>query len=254
MSQSVAPLRQEGQGESLKVTNSWSASVPSSSALMRLAGSPSISVAPQTVPTEGGLTVSAIGSVTVAADEGYVVIVAEQRFGSSGPEQMTDEERQQIRQVLMGIGVPGEAIEFEGLARYGTASISVEVELSELAENKDLILDTVEDVIRRSEAHGVRYTLSEENCEQALSLARREAIPKAERAADDLAQALGVERGAVIGALEYPLTNLPFGFAPSNLNSCGSLASDPYSNNLVPFDVEAEVTVALGLQITYAIR
>ena len=210
----------------------------------------------QTVPTEGGLTVSAMGSVTVAADEAYVVIEPEQIFTSSGRGQMTDEDRQQIRENLSEIGVPEEAIEFGNLVRYGPTSISVEVGLEELAEKREAILEAVEEVIRRYEFYGVIYGLTEENCEAALSLARREAIPRAERAADDLAEALEVTRGTVIGALEHPPTNLAYGFVGlSGVNSyaCSAQASSPYTN-LVPFDAEPEVEVTVGLQITYGIR
>ena len=232
--------------------SSRSSTAPSS-VLIGLSGGSHRSSLPQTVPTEGGLTVSAIGSVTVAADEAYVVVMPEQRFSSSGPEQMTDEDRQQIRENLAGIGVLEEAVEFENLAIYGPSSISVEVELDELAEKREPILDAVEQVIRRYESHGVIYSLSEENCESALSLARREAIPRAERAADDLAQALGVSRGTVIGALEYPLTTSVYGLAGVSPYGCGAQESSPYPN-LVPFDAEPEVEVTVGLQITYSIR
>ena len=211
---------------------------------------------PQTVPTEGGLTVSAIGSVTVAPDESYVVIVPEQRYGPSGPEQMTASDRQRIREGLAQIGVPEEDVEFENLARYGPSSISVEIELDELEEKREQILEAVEEVIRHLETHGVLYTLTEENCEKGLSLARREAIPRAERAADDLADALGVSRGAVIGALEHSLTNnlgYGYGLAGVNTHACGAQASSPYPN-VVPFDAEPEVEVTVGLQITYSIR
>ena len=210
----------------------------------------------QTVPTEGGLTVSATGSVTVAADESYVVIVPERIFSSSGRGQVTDEDRQHIRENLAEIGVPEEAIEFENLSLYGPSSISVEVQLDELEEKSDQILDAVEEVIRRLESYGVLYTLTEENCEKALALARREAIPRAERAAGDLAQALEVTRGAVIGALEHSLTNnlgYGYGIAGVNTYSCGAQASSPYPS-VVPFDAEAEVEVAVALQITYSIR
>ena len=248
----VAPAGRESGGASLRLIRSRSATAPSSG-LLRIVGGSHRSVLPQTAPTAGGLTVSAIGSVTVAADEAYVVVVPEQRFSSSGPEQMTDEDRQQIRENLAGIGVPEEAVEFENLARYGPSSISVEVGLDELAKKGGPILDAVEQVIRRYETNGVIYSLSEENCEDALSLARREAIPRSERAADDLAQALGVNRGMVIGALEYPLTTPGYGLAGISAHGCGGQASSPYPN-LVPFDAEPEVEVTVGLQITYSIR
>lgn len=210
----------------------------------------------QTVPTEGGLTVSAIGSVTVSADEAHVVVVPERFYGPSGREQITEEDRQQIKDDLEEIGVPEEAVEFEHLGRYDPSIIFVEVELDELAEKGEPILDAIEQVIRRYESHGVTYSLTEENCEAALALARREAIPRAERAADDLAEALGVERGTVIGALEYPPTNLAYGFSSlSGVNShtCGAQAPSPYPN-VVPFDAEPEIEVTVGLQITYETR
>ena len=125
-SPTVAPARPESGGASLRLISSSSATAPSSG-LSRLVVGSHRPVLPQTAPTEGGLTVSAIGSVTVAPDEAYVVVVPEQRFSSSGSEQMTDEDRQQIRENLAGIGVPEEAVEFENLARYGPSSISVEV-------------------------------------------------------------------------------------------------------------------------------
>ena len=95
---------------------------------------------------------SAMGSVTVAADEAYVVIVPEQRYGPSGPEQMTDDDRQDIRDALGELGVSEEDIEFSVVATYGPTSISVEVELDQLGEQKQPIIDAVEEVIRRSES------------------------------------------------------------------------------------------------------
>lgn len=84
-----------------------------------------------------------------------------------------------------------------------------------------------------------------------MALARREAIPLAEAGADDLAQALGVNRGGVIAALEYPLNN--FGPPQLILDRCSSQL-DPYSS-LLPFDTtEPEIQVSVGLQISYAIE
>lgn len=248
----ISPTSRYPEGSSLRLISSRSAAAPSSALIGVSIGSHS-SVVPQTVPAEGGLTVSAIGSVTVAADEAYVIVVPEQFYGPSGPEQITDDDRRQIRETLAELGIPEESVEFENLATYGPSSISVEVELDELADKRESILDAVEDVIRRYESHGVIYGLSEENCEGALSLARREAIPSAERAADDLAQALGVSRGRVIGALEYPLTTPGFVQSGIIVNACGAPALLPYPN-LVPFDAEPEVEVTVGLQITYNIR
>ena len=203
-----------------------------------------------TVPTEGGLTVSAIGSKTAAADEAYIVVLPERSSSSSGYDEMTDEDRQQIRDNLVELGIPQEAVEFENLTRYGTSSISVEVDLDEVAEKREPILEAVAEAIRRYESYGVVYGLSEKSCEAALSLARRDAIPRAERAADDLADALEVERGMVIGALEQPTTaSIYYGLVDIGDHQCGSLGS-----GIVPFDAKPEVEVAVGLQITYSLR
>ena len=166
---------------------------------------------------------------------------------------MTSEDRQQIRESLAQLGISEEAVEFGELARYGPTSISVEVELDELAQKGEQVLGAVEHVIRRYESHGVIYSLTEENCDGALSLARREAIPRAEKSADDLAQALGMSRGMVTGALEYPLATYVFGPFSTNIRACGAQVSSPYPS-LVPFNAEAEVKVTVGLQITYGIR
>ena len=250
----VSTLRGKSEGSSLTVIASRAVAVPSSSgaSLVLYGGSGSPQAAPQSVPVEGGLTVSAVGSVTVAADEAYVIVLPEQRFGPSGPEQMTDADRQDIREGLSEIGIPEGDIEFSHLARYGPSAIFVEVALDELDDKEQQVLEAVEAVIRHSESYGVVYTLTEENCEGAISLARRQAIPAAERAADDLAEALGVGRGAIMGALEYPLMNLAYGFAFSTNLSCGAQPSSPYPN-LMPFDAEPEVEVSVGLQITYRI-
>ena len=104
----VSPLRGKSEGSSLTVIASRAVAVPSSSgaSLVLYGGSGSPQAGPQSVPVEGGLTVSAVGSVTVAADEAYVIVLPEQRFGPSGPEQMTDADRQDIREGLSEIGIP----------------------------------------------------------------------------------------------------------------------------------------------------
>ena len=249
----VAPLLGEDEGSSLAVIGSRAVAFPSSTGFSsRLYVSSSSGVSPQSAPVPGGLTVSAMGSVTVAADEAYVIIVPEQRYGPSGPEQMTVDDRQDIRDGLAALGVQEEDIEFSVLAGYGPSAISVEVALDELDTKGQQVLDAVEEVMRRPESFGIVYTLSEENCESTVSLARREAIPAAERAADDLAEALGVERGEVLGALEYPLVNLAYGFSVASDLSCGAQPTSLYPS-LMPFDSEPEVEVSVGLQITYRI-
>jgi uncharacterized protein YggE len=201
----------------------------------------------------GGLTVSAIGSVTMSADEAYIIVVPEQRYGPSGPEQMSGEDRKDIKKKLAGLGTDENAVEFVRLRGYGPASISVELETAEVLEMGPQVVDAVEEVVRRSESHGVRYTLSDENCDRALSLARRQAIPSAEKSAADLAEAFGVGVGGVTAILEYPLSGVTFNFPGFDADSCGTPNLDPYAS-LVPFDSGQEVEISVGLQVTYSIQ
>ena len=242
---------QEGSGGgSLVLLRSRSVATPSGSGRI---GGFHLSPAPQAFAAEGSLTVSAIGSVTAAADEAYVVVFPEMNYGPSGPEQLSAEDRDEIRANLVSIGVAEEAVEFDHLARYEPTSISVEVDVNEYATLGDSIVEQVEDVVRRAESSGVRFSLSEENCDQAVSLARREAVPAAEKAADDLADALGVVRGDVVGALEYPLQSNPYGLPGTGLDPCGGQTAFPYSV-LLPFDSDPEVEVSVGLQVAYELH
>ena len=213
----------------------------------------SLSPAPQAFAADGSLVVSAIGAVTVAADEAYVVVIPEMDYGPSGPQQLSEKDREEIRTNLEAIGIAEDDIEFEILSRYEPSTISVEVAVEEIATLGDPIVDAVEDIVRRSESFGVRFSLSEENCEQAVSLARREAAPAAEKAADDLADALGVDRGAVNGALEYPLQSDPYRWLGADIDRCGGGATHRFGV-LLPFDSEPEVEVSVGLQVSYDLQ
>ena len=196
----------------------------------------------------GGLTATANGSMIVSADEAYVVIIPEQFYGPGGPEKLSSEDRDDIVQNLMDIGIGEDDIEFESGQQYEPETISVEVQIEDLPEIGDLILNAVEDVLRRSEHSGVRFTLSEENCDRALGLARLDAISQINRKADDMAAALGMVRGGVVGAVEDPLSNL--GYRPASTDRCGGLSQDPYA--LLSFDAEPSLDIVLPLQITYA--
>ena len=244
----------EGGSEPLGVISSRSVTTPATMALVGSSSGFNLSQAFQGTPSEGALTVSAIGSVTVAADEAYVVIAPEQYYGPSGPAPMSAEDRNEIIAKLAEIGVPEEAIEIEDLFRYGGSSISVEVELDELEVKSQAILDAVESVLRRAESHGLRFGLLPENCDRALSLARREAVPGTEIAADDLALALGVERGVVVSAVELPgaYPNFGFGLPGAGDEGCRGQASDPYSG-FDSFDSEPEVEISVNLQVAYLI-
>ena len=243
--------RTGGENAALVVLGSRSAAAPSRLGAGNIGGL-SLSPLPQTMAMEGSLTVSAIGTVTVAPDEAYVVVIPETDYGPSGPQQFSLEDRQDIVANLVAIGLNKEAVEFEHPRPYEPTIILVEVEIDKIASTGDAIV-AIEEVVRRSESFGVRFGLSEENCVRAVSLARREAVPGTEEAADDLADALELELGDVIGALEYPLQNVPFVVPGADLNPCTGQNAPRYAA-LLPFDSEPEVEVSVGLQVSYRIR
>ena len=61
----------------------------------------------------GGLTVVAGGSMTVAADEAYVVVIPERFYGRGGPEPLSTQDRDDVIQSLTAIGIGEDDIEFE---------------------------------------------------------------------------------------------------------------------------------------------
>ena len=163
---------------------------------------------------------------------------------------ITSQDRAELIEKLASIGIPRDTIEFESDPRFGPSgtTISVEVELHELPEIGNDIEAAVENVLRRVERSGVRFSLAEETCDGALALARREAIRQAERSAADLADALGVILGSVTGAVEFPSSS----FGPPISDGCGiGQFRDPYA--LSPFDAEPQIDVSVQLQITYSI-
>ena len=196
----------------------------------------------------GGITATANGSVMSTADEAYIVVIPEQFYGPGGPEKLSGEDRDDVVQNLMDMGIGEDDIQFESGQPYGPETISVEVRMEDLPEIGDIILGAVEDVVRRSERSGVRFGLSEENCDRALGLARRDAISQIDRKADDLVAALDMVRGGVVGAVEDPFSDFRYG--PRSADGCGGLSQDPYA--LLSFDAEPSVDVVVPLQLTYA--
>ena len=126
----------------------------------------------QEVSESGGLTVTANGSVTVSADEAYVIVIPDRFYGPEGPERLSHQDRDDVLQNLVDLGIGEDDIEFESGQEYDPEVISVEVQIADLPEIGDLILDAVEDVIRRSERSGVRFSVSGQSCDQALAAAR----------------------------------------------------------------------------------
>ena len=155
--------------------------------LYRFAGGFSALPTAQEVSEAGGLTVTANSSVKVSADEAYVIVIPDRFYGPGGPEKLSHEDREDIVQNLMDIGIGEDDIEFGSGQEYDPETISVEVQIEDLPEIGDLILDAVEDVVRRSERSGVRFSVSGGNCDRAFATVRQESITQAERDSADLA-------------------------------------------------------------------
>ena len=211
-------------------------------------GSSALPIA-QELSEAGGLTVTASGSVTVSADEAYVIVVPDRFYGRGDPEKLSSEDREDIVQNLMAIGIPEDDIEFESGRQYDPETISVEVQIEGLPEIGDHVVDVVEDVIRRSERSGVHFSVSGDNCDRALMAVRKEAIAQAEADSLNLAEELGVVRSGIIVAVENPTDS--FGPGLPGLDHCGRGQFHPYQTPLMPFDAEAEVEVSLRMRITY---
>ncbi len=201
-----------------------------------------------------GLTVSAVGSVKVPADEAYVIMFPEMYYGPSGPEQISSEDRQEVIENLAELGIAESAIEFSSFARYESSRISVELELDEVGALGEEVVETVSDVVRHLEGYGVRYTLSQENCNQALSMARREAIPQVQQAAEDLADGFGLDLGSIAGVLEYPLNSSFNNQVRTSLDACALHGFTPYDDSMFDFGSPQEIEVSVGLQVTYSMQ
>ena len=214
-------------------------------------GNDSPSFNPQIADIKDGLTVAVNRSVTVEADEAYVVVTPTAIYSSSGnPQPISSENRTAVIAKLGEIGIAKEDIEFE--SQPYSPIVSVQVQINELPQIGQSVLDAVEAVLGDSESHGVHFSLSQEKCDQALALARREAVPQIDKTAADLAEALSIKRGSIVGAVESPFTNSAYG--PINLDACGLQVQDPYFVEVEPFDAEPKAEVAVGLQVSYAIE
>lgn len=206
----------------------------------------------QAQPVGETLTVSAIGKVTVVPDRARIVVFPEEDYGPFGPQGFSKREEQDILQALVQAGIDEGDISIERSGRYEPSVVSVWVDVDTVEEQGKYVVDSVEGIIGRAGHYGVSFGLTDEICEETIALARREAIPVAEAAADDLSLALGLQRGRAMSALEFTSSH-PFFADPSSSDPCAS--SSRYGiGPLLPFHREPEVEVSVGLQISYSLR
>jgi hypothetical protein len=206
---------------------------------------------PQDAGTEGFIDISVDHAVTSEADEAYVVIAVSANYDSYGnPIPVPGEDRAEVTAELTEVGIAQEDIEF-GFQPYGPNTISAKVPVEQLPQVGNLVLDAVHGILGRSDSHGVRFGLSPAKCDQALALARRQAVAQAAKISNDLAQVVGLQRGGAKGVLEYPFYGFSYG-PESSLNRCSSESTDPYGGlALEPFDAKPEREVGVSLHVTY---
>src|ERR671915_2437522 len=110
-------------------------------------GNDSPSFNPQIADIKDGLTVAVNRSVTVEADEAYVVITPTAIYSSSGnPQPISSEKRTAVIAKLGEIGIAKEDIEFESQP-YSSPIVSVQVQINELPQIGQSVLDAVEAVL-----------------------------------------------------------------------------------------------------------
>jgi hypothetical protein len=88
--------------------------------------------APQIADVKGGLSVAVNRSVSVEADEAYVVITSTTIYDSSGsPQPISSENRAAVIAKLAEVGIAKEDIEFKSQP-YSASIVSVQVQISDL--------------------------------------------------------------------------------------------------------------------------
>ncbi|HEY5626188.1 MAG TPA: SIMPL domain-containing protein [Dehalococcoidia bacterium] len=232
--------------------------------------------APVLQRTSNGITVSGYGTATVDAD----IAVVELYFGSYGdgvrPDEgaepgtsgigsadraasisaaiITEEDLQPVIDALVDAGVDRDDIEFLGATYYYDAywySATLRVTVRDL----DILGDAVGAATDASldlsgiSLQGTYISYVVEDCAPLEEAALSAAVEDAEARADVFASALGVTRGALIGAQTYAYS--PFGGSPCGVSDAGPypVAEVVYSENRAN-----DVTLYADVTLTYAIE
>ncbi len=231
--------------------------------------------APLLQQTSNGITVSGYGTAAVDADiavvelyfgsYGDAVRLDEEEPGSSGSGSadraasisaavITEEDLQPVIDALVDAGVDRDDIEFLGATYYYDAywySATLRVTVRDL----DILGDAVGAATDASlglsgiSLQGTYISYVVEDCAPLEEAALSAAVEDAKARADVFASALGVTRGALIGAQTYAYS--PFGGSPCGVSNVGPypVAEAIYSENR-PNDVTlyADVTLTYGIE------
>jgi len=201
---------------------------------------------------ESRLTVSGGGSATARANEGYIVVLAQQFSGPCGPTAISSKDREEIVRKLTALGIDRDDIEIETPAFGGPTVVSVAVEPHKVETLGEKVVDAVEDVLGRAQNSGVYF--SHTNCLAVLAEAQKQALVDARRRATALSAAAGLNLGALIAISESSAQSTPYsGLAdPCSDDLSRVVIGSPYGDQLRPFDSEPEFEVEATLAVTFA--
>jgi uncharacterized protein YggE len=202
-----------------------------------------------------GLSATGVGSATARADEAYVIVAIEQRYGPSGPEPLSRDQRDEVIEKLRDLDIDEDDIEIESPFFSGQMVVSVDVALDRLPDIGEEIVDAVEDVLGRSNVQGVVF--SHTNCQAVLAEARKQAFGDASARAEALAGTAGVTLGGLLSIADSGPPPSPYG--PQEMPCSEDLArrislGGPYQGDVKPFDAEAVMTVSTTVSAVYAIE
>jgi uncharacterized protein YggE len=204
---------------------------------------------------EAILSVTGGGSVTVEANEAYILVFPAQSGGPLGPEPISFEDRNSLKARLGDLGIEEGEIEIESLAFGGPTLVSVQMSPESVSELGEKVVEAVDQTLGRSQGAGVRFGHS--NCLAVLAEAQKAALEDAKNRADSLA---GVGGWKVNGLWRLSESfGLPAPYAALEIDPCGQAPSravlqGPYEMSLKPFDSPAEFEVEASLTATFELQ
>lgn len=202
----------------------------------------------------GLLAVTGVGSATARANEAYVIAAIHAGgFGPGGPRPIAARDRDDLLQRLSALGIPADDLRIIESGQGPPPAISVEVDLSRLAQQGEDVLDAIEAVFGRVDQRGVRFTHT--NCLAVLAEAQKQALADARARAEALASVTGQRLGNISGVSTEVLVSPfegPIG-DPCADDDVQSLIYGPARSQLKQFDSEPLVEVRAGLRVSYAV-
>lgn len=198
--------------------------------------------------------VAAVGTGTVKAraDEAYVVVVA--GFDEEGDSQpVSRKDRDRLVAAVTGLGHDGKDVEVVSAPDDpGVTLVQVEVGVGAVEKEGRAIVVTVEEILGRSDASGVRF--GREDCPALLARARKDAVADGRTRAAALAEAAAVRIGELRAVTDL---GSPSGVPPCSDEARELFAADDleygYGPGLEPFDAEPDFELTTRTAVGYAL-